>query len=90
MSTPPASGPSAGEVAKTPAEKVQAILEQIRPFLQRDGGDLEYLAYDEGVVTLRLQGACNSCPSSTMTLKMGIERALRDHVPEVRTVVTVE
>lgn len=74
----------------TTEERVQAILEQIRPFLQRDGGDLEYVAYDDGIVSLRLQGACTSCPSSTMTLKMGIERALKEHVPEVQTVVTVD
>jgi len=82
-----------GASEATPAtteERVQAILEQIRPFLQRDGGDLEYVAYDDGIVSLRLQGACTSCPSSTMTLKMGIERALKEHVPEVQTVVTVD
>ena len=73
----------------TTEQKVQAILEQIRPFLQRDGGDLEYVSYDEGVVSVRLQGACSSCPSSTMTLKMGIERALKEHIQEVKEVVAV-
>ena len=75
--------------APTAEERVKGILEQIRPFLQRDGGDLEYVDFDDGIVSLRLQGACTSCPSSTMTLKMGIERALKEKVPEVKEVVTV-
>ncbi|MFV1959192.1 MAG: NifU family protein [Planctomycetota bacterium] len=69
---------------------MQALLQQIRPYLQRDGGDLEYVAYEDGVVSLKLRGACTSCPSATITLKMGIERALRDHIPEVKEVVAVE
>jgi Fe-S cluster biogenesis protein NfuA len=75
--------------APTPEERVRAILEKIRPFLQQDGGDLEYVGFEDGQVRLRLQGACSSCPSSTMTLKMGIENALKQQVPEVREVVPV-
>ncbi len=80
---------SASAPAPSAEERVKGILEQIRPFLQRDGGDLEYVDFDDGIVSLRLQGACTSCPSSTMTLKMGIERALKEQVPEVKEVVTV-
>lgn len=75
--------------APTTEERVKAILEQIRPYLQQDGGDLEYVAFEDGVVSLRLQGACSSCPSSLMTLKMGIENALKQQVAEVKEVVPV-
>ena len=70
--------------------RVVAILEEIRPYLQGDGGDLEFVGFEDGTVRLRLQGSCTSCPSSVMTLKMGIENALREQVPEVQQVVTVE
>lgn len=73
----------------TPEERVRLLLERIRPFLQQDGGDLEYVGFADGTVSLRLQGACSSCPSGLMTLKMGIENALKQQVPEVREVVTV-
>ncbi len=73
----------------TPEDKVKVLLEQIRPFLQQDGGDLEYVKYEDGIVSLRLQGACSSCPSSIYTLKMGIENALKQKIPEVKEVVTV-
>jgi Fe-S cluster biogenesis protein NfuA len=72
-----------------PATRITAILEQIRPYLQSDGGDVEFVGFEDGRVSLRLQGACTSCPSSIMTLKMGIENALREQVPEVQEVVTV-
>ena len=82
---------SAPETAPAPSteERVRAILEQIRPYLQQDGGDLEYVAFEDGVVKLRLQGACSSCPSSLMTLKMGIENALKQQIAEVKEVVPV-
>ena len=70
--------------------KVQEILELIRPALQADGGDVELVdVTDDGVVSVRLTGACGSCPMSTMTLKMGIERTLREKLPEVKEVVQV-
>ena len=75
--------------APTAEERVKAILEQIRPYLQQDGGDLEYVGFEDGVVSLRLQGACSSCPSSLMTLKMGIENALKQQIAEVKEVVPV-
>ena len=71
-------------------EKVEKALEQIRPYLQADGGDLELVEVtDEGVVKLRLMGACCGCPMSQMTLSQGVERELRKMVPEVKGVVTV-
>jgi Fe-S cluster biogenesis protein NfuA len=70
--------------------KVQEVLEMIRPALQADGGDVELVdVTDDGIVSVKLTGACGSCPMSTMTLKMGIERTLRDKLPEVKEVVQV-
>ena len=67
-------------------EKIEAVLESIRPALRSDGGDVELIDYDEedGIVQLRLMGACGSCPVSTLTLKQGIERRIIMAVPEVR------
>ena len=71
-------------------EKIKAVLEQIRPALQRDGGDLEFVEFTpEGVVKVKLKGACGHCPMSTMTLKMGIERKLKELIPEVKEVISV-
>lgn len=71
-------------------EKVQEVLELIRPALQADGGDVELVdVTDDGIVSVRLTGACGSCPMSTMTLKMGIERTLTEKIPEVKEVVQV-
>ncbi|MFP3938298.1 MAG: NifU family protein [Phycisphaerae bacterium] len=73
-------------------ERVREVIEQIRPYLQGDGGDIELVEVDEstGVVSVRLQGACKGCPGAVMTLKMGVERHLRQHVPEVKEVVAVD
>lgn len=68
-------------------EKVEAALALIRPALQADGGDVELLDVKEGVVSVRLTGACGGCPMSTITLRNGIERILKHEVPEVRSVV---
>jgi len=63
-------------------EQVQEVLGKLRPFLLRDGGDVELVDVDEdGIVRVRLMGACGSCPSSTITLKAGIERALLEEIP---------
>ena len=71
-------------------EQVQEVLEQIRPALQADGGDVELVdVTDDGIVSVRLTGACGSCPMSTMTLKMGIERTLKEKIPTVQEVVQV-
>ncbi|MCA1993478.1 MAG: NifU family protein [Coleofasciculus sp. S288] len=69
-------------LALTP-ENVETVLDEMRPYLMADGGNVELVELDGPVVKLRLQGACGSCPSSTMTLKMGIERRLREIIPEV-------
>jgi len=71
-------------------EQVQEVLDLIRPALQADGGDVELVdVTDDGIVSVKLTGACGSCPMSTMTLKMGIERTLVEKVPEVKEVVQV-
>ena len=71
-------------------EKVQEALNKIRPMLQADGGDVELVDVQDGVVTVRLQGACGSCPMSQLTLKNGIERILKEEVPEVVSVESVQ
>jgi len=70
-------------------DKVKAALEKIRPMLQADGGDVEFVGIDGGVVKVRLQGACAGCPMSQMTLKNGIERMLQQEVPQVTSVENV-
>ncbi len=71
-------------------DKVKAALNKIRPSLQADGGDVELVdVTSDGVVKVRLTGACGGCPMSQMTLKAGIERALKNDVPEVKEVVSV-
>jgi Fe-S cluster biogenesis protein NfuA len=71
-------------------ERVQSVINLIRPAVQADGGDIELVdVTPQGVVQIRFHGACNGCPSSTMTLHMGIERNLRERVPEVTQVVPV-
>ena len=68
-------------------EQVQEVLDKLRPFLLRDGGDCELVDVEDGIVKLRLLGACGSCPMALMTLKMGVERYLKDACPEVTEVV---
>jgi Fe-S cluster biogenesis protein NfuA len=70
-------------------EKVKEVLDRIRPALQRDGGDVELVEVKDGVVSVRLKGACGGCPMSQMTLKMGIEREIKRAVPEVKQVIAV-
>ena len=67
-------------------EQVEATIEVIRPALQADGGDVELVAVEEGIVKVRLKGACAGCPMSQMTLKMGIEKILQQNVPEIKSV----
>ncbi len=75
-------------LALTP-ENVESVLDELRPYLMADGGNVELVELDGPVVKLRLQGACGSCPSSTMTLRMGIERKLRESIPEIAEVEQV-
>jgi len=71
-------------------EKVQHAIQDVRPSLQADGGDIELVSVsDDGVVSVRLTGACGSCPMSTMTLKMGVDNYLKKTIPEVKEVVQV-
>ena len=67
-------------------ERIKQILESIRPALQADGGDVEFIDYNNGIVTVRLKGACGTCPMSIMTLKQGIEARIRSQIPEVKAV----
>ena len=64
----------------------QLIEERVKPAVAQDGGDISFVSFKDGVVFLELQGACSGCPSSTMTLKSGIENMLKYYVPEVQSV----
>lgn len=71
-------------------EQVEKVLNEVRPALQADGGDVELVDVGaDGIVKVRLTGACGSCPMSTVTLKMGIEKTLKDKIPGVKSVVQV-
>ncbi|MHC4394714.1 MAG: NifU family protein [Planctomycetota bacterium] len=72
-------------------EKVKNIIDAIRPNLQSHGGDIEFVGVDDdNAVRVRLKGACNGCPGAQMTLKMGVERLLKEKIPEVKEVVAVD
>ncbi len=81
------------ETGKNDSESVKRIKEildnEIRPAIAMDGGDCEFIGFEDGILTLQLQGACSSCPSSVMTLKMGIENRLREDIPELKEVVQI-
>jgi Fe-S cluster biogenesis protein NfuA len=77
------------ERGKLMKEKVSAALDKIRPSLNADGGDVELVDVVDGVVKVRLKGACSGCPMSTMTIKNGIERFLKEQLPEVKSVEQV-
>ena len=70
-------------------DKVEEILKRIRPNLQADGGDVEIVDVSDGIVSVKLTGACSGCPMSTITLKNGIERLLKEELPEIKEVVAV-
>ncbi len=70
-------------------DKIREVLEKIRPNLQKDGGDVEFVSEEGGIVKVRLKGACAGCPMSQMTLKNGIERLLKTEIPEVKVVESV-
>ena len=71
-------------------KQIKEVLEEIRPRLQADGGDVEFVGVDEGVVKVKLTGACHGCPMATLTLKAGIERILKDKVEGVEKVEAVD
>lgn len=81
--TPPTSGSAHIEA------QIRDVIDSFRPFIQGDGGDIDYLGFDKGVVKVRLKGACVGCPSSFMTLQMGIERHLIERIPQVHRVENV-
>ncbi|MBE0480508.1 MAG: NifU family protein [Dehalococcoidia bacterium] len=70
-------------------EKVQAALDQIRPQLQADGGDVQLIDVTNGTVKVKLTGACSGCPMAAMTLKSGVEKVIKTYVPEVKEVISV-
>jgi Fe-S cluster biogenesis protein NfuA len=71
-------------------EKVEAALAEIRPALQADGGDVELVEVNDGTVKLKLTGHCAGCPMASMTLKMGVERVVKERVPEVKEVIALD
>lgn len=71
-------------------ERVESTIQKIRPYLQRDGGDIELVdVTDDGIVQVRLTGACHGCPGAQITLQAGVERTLKEEIPEVKKVVAV-
>ncbi|MFA5056327.1 MAG: NifU family protein [Dehalococcoidia bacterium] len=70
-------------------EELRLLIDEIRPGLQADGGDIEFIGVNDGVVSVRLVGACGHCPLSAVTLKNGVERFIRRRLPEVKEVVSV-
>jgi Fe-S cluster biogenesis protein NfuA len=79
------------ESGQTLQDRVARVINLIRPAVQSDGGDVELVSIsDDKVVNIRLHGACVGCPSSTITLQMGIERNLKEHVPEIKSVRAIE
>jgi Fe-S cluster biogenesis protein NfuA len=75
----------------TPSERITEVIDMLRPYIQGDGGDIEFVDFtDDGIVHVRLHGACRGCPGATMTLTMGVEAQLRQAVPEVRGVARVD
>ncbi len=69
--------------------KVEDIINTIRPALMADGGNVELIDVEDGIVKVKLQGACGTCPMAQMTLKMGIEREIKKHLPEIKEVVSI-
>jgi Fe-S cluster biogenesis protein NfuA len=82
--------PPEAEESDVIASKIRTILERdVRPYVEQDGGEISFAGYRDGVVEVVLQGACAGCPSSSITLKMGIEARLKEEIPEVRSVVAL-
>lgn len=77
-------------MTETVEKRIQISLDKVRPQLQADGGDVEFVAFEKGTVKVRLQGHCAGCPMSMMTLKQGIETFLKKEVPEVKNVEAVQ
>jgi Fe-S cluster biogenesis protein NfuA len=71
-------------------EKIEKALDKVRPSLMADGGNVELVDVEDGIVKVKLTGACGGCPMSQMTLKMGIERVLKQEIPEIKEVVAIQ
>ena len=71
-------------------DRVRKALDEIRPFLKSDGGDIELIDIEDNIVTVRLKGACTGCTVNQMTLKSGVEMTIKKHVPEVKEVINIE
>jgi Fe-S cluster biogenesis protein NfuA len=78
------------QMSETTEKRVQKALEEIKPQIQADGGDIELVAVEKDTVKVRLQGACAGCPMATLTLKQGVERLIKAKVPEIRSVEAVQ
>ena len=72
------------------ANRLKKAIDEVRPQLQADGGDIEYVGFDDGTVKVKLKGSCNGCPMSAMTLQWGVENFLRKRIPEVKKVESVQ
>ena len=81
---------SVSEMSENIKNKVEETLEEIRPNIQADGGDIELVDIADGIVKVRLKGACAGCPMSALTLKQGVERTLKSRIPEVKRVEAVQ
>ena len=71
-------------------KKIIEIVENLRPYLISDGGDIEFLKYEDGIVYVRMQGACANCMMLDVTIKDGIEATIKDEIPEVKEVIVVD
>ncbi len=76
-------------ISEEKKNSMMEALDSVRPYLQADGGDVEYVDYVDDVVHVRLKGACGTCPSAMMTLQMGVEKAIRERLPEIKGVIGV-
>jgi len=70
-------------------ERTRRVIESFRPYIQADGGDIELIGVEDGIAQVRLRGACRGCPHAAVTLQMGVERHLREQIPEIKGVVNV-
>ena len=77
-------------MSETLDDRVKKALEEVRPQLQADGGDIEFVGFDNGIVKVKLKGSCSGCPMSTMTLQWGVENYLKKKIPEVKKVEAVQ
>jgi Fe-S cluster biogenesis protein NfuA len=71
-------------------DKVKKAIDEVRPQLQADGGDIEYMGFDDGIVKVKLKGSCSGCPMSAMTLQWGVENFLKKRIPEVKKVEAIQ